>query len=146
MTEPDRNLPQELAESESIKYGIKFSDITAERLMEIYKIYDETVDGVAVYIGGHATMYHFMIQANQGSYVEFRFGSRLDANSKLLARVEGHTVDGDSVFGFGFNANLDPSERLQRHKDSDELEAKFQKAVSNYIKQTGIGVSIGTFK
>jgi hypothetical protein len=87
-----------------------------------------------------------MIQANQGSYVEFRFGSRLDANSKLLARVEGHTVDGDSVFGFGFNANLDPSERLQRHKDSDELEAKFQKAVSNYIKQTGIGVSIGTFK
>jgi hypothetical protein len=146
MTEPDRKAPQEINESERIRYGIKLSDITSERLMEIYKIYDETVDGIAVFIGGHATMYHFMKQASQWSYVEFRFGSRLDANSKLIARVEEYAADGDKIFSFGFNSNLAPSERLQRQKDSNELETKFQKAASDYIKRTGIGIPLETLK
>ena len=146
MTEPDRKAPQEINESERIRYGIKLSDITSERLMEIYKIYDETVGGVAVSIGKHATVYHFMKQASQWSYVEFRFGSQLDANSKLIARVEKYTADGDKIFSFGFNSNLAPSERLQRQEESNELETKFQKAASDYIKRTGIGIPLETLK
>lgn len=139
MEEQERKTP-ELAEQEFF-YGIKESDINEEKLNQILKIYVQTVGG-AEWMLNRDWLTDLQNQLRDAPIAEVRLGSRLSGDSRFYAQYH-YIADKQKIVTFGFAAQLQqikPTRKIL--KEANKLESSFKKAVSNYLKNSGLGIPV----
>jgi len=122
-------------------YGIRKSDLSLELLTEVMTAYDEMVGSNSVRQSSPSDVLRKTLDMlRRGGYADWRFGSRITSESKLIIeRVRPLDSTGD-VVGFAFDLNVS-----RKHPSWDktiELQEDFRHKASRIVENTGIGVEL----
>lgn len=113
---------------------VRFSDISPDRLKRLFKIYDQTVGGTATYrLDNNFPIDYYVAQLrelnNPGGILEWRFGSSISGDSKLILKRVG--LDDDFPVVVYFSPNVDKFESL----DAESLGEAFNIAVIGFLRE-----------
>jgi len=126
----------ELRNKPPVIFGIKREDFTPELLQDIYAIYSEVA-------GINLPDYAYPVDSitkilDKGRAADFRYGSRIDSNSKFGVRIT-HGPDGQPLLRFSLSANLHPRDRKTELGDMGrKMEEDFTERVNKYLQAKGL--------
>ena len=116
---------------------MKLSDLTYEILERVVKIYDKTVGGHGSRLLHPGCLDDIKKELQRGRYVEYRFGSKVTAHSKLWIICEFLHKQGPAIY-FSFGPNIDS--RYEDEKLAKKLKTKFEKAINAFLKEENLAI------
>ncbi|MEK7617455.1 MAG: hypothetical protein AAB414_05405 [Patescibacteria group bacterium] len=136
------------------KYGIPLDHLSDQILDEVLVLYYEVVFGrvdVSM-LGedpmGQAQRAHFhrrtLEDLNKGHYSEWRLGSRLSGQSKLLIKL-GRGLGSEILAYFECYGNLDLYDSEERKQQGRQIERDFEESVNNYLLAQNVGKQVSPF-
>lgn len=116
---------------------VSLSDITPQRLERLFEIYDQTVGGAATYrLANNFPIGYYVSQLGElnkaGGILEWRFGSRVSMDSKLVLRK--NNLDEDPAVIVYFSPNVDGPEASA----AESLREAFNIAVIGFLREEGL--------
>jgi len=129
------------------KVGTRLSDITSERLIDIIRIYDQSVIGCTLPNPDLGWTPDFLPELQRALHsnekYEFWFGSVINNDSILLVDSARRHDGGESIVTFSFDPNL-PNPTDRQRAQAQRFGALFNREINRYLLANNIGILLPT--